>query len=171
MTAATGDAWNWTYTAEQGDPPAGRLLAAIGGIGPLIIRSLRYGVGNQYKPGAPKDTAEPGIGQPPDAAVPYLIQRNNETFRSANARPPTTGKTILAYSSENRMLLVAVQPDGAGPGETHGSLALALAQRGFDSAVFFDGSTSATLMVDGKLEVAPAKVKDDSIDVGVGFHT
>jgi hypothetical protein len=99
-----------------------------------------------------------------------LIQRNNATFQDASKRPPQTGKTILAYCWKRRMLLVAVQPDGASPGQTHTNLAQALAQRGFDSAVFLDGSTSATLVVDGKVEAAPAQVKNDSIDVGIGFY-
>jgi hypothetical protein len=171
MTATTGDAWGWSYRSGQGDPPTGgQTLAAIGGAGPLIISSLQYSIGNVYKPGAPATVSEPAVGPPPASAVPYLIQRNNATFQDASNRPPQTGKTILAYCGQRRMLLVAVQPDGASPGQTHANLAHALAQRGFDSAVFLDGSTSATLVVDGKVEAAPAQVKNDSIDVGIGFH-
>ena len=92
------------------------------------------------------------------------------TFSGARKRPPQTGKTIVAYCRQRRMLLVAVQPDGDSPGQTHTNFAQTLARRGFDSAVFLDGSTSDALVVDGKVEAAPAQVKNDSIDVGIGFY-
>jgi hypothetical protein len=159
------------FVADKGDPPVTpSTIAAIGGVGPLIAGAMTYGIGNLYKPGAPSGVNEPATGQPPAPAMPYLIQRNNETFRDASARPPETGKTIVAYCSQKKMLLVAVQPNGAAPGQTHSALASTLAQRGFDSAVFFDGSDSATLVVDGKLEVTPGARKNDSIDVGIGFY-
>jgi hypothetical protein len=159
------------YGAFKGDPPATTsTLAAIGGIGPLIVGHLPYGIGNKYKAGAPASVDEPAAGEPPRAAMPYMIQRNNETFKAANARPPETGKTILAYCVQKNMLLVAVQPDGVGPGQSHEQLAFDLAQRGFESAVFLDGSDSATLVVDGKLVVTPGSQKNNSIDVGIGFY-
>ncbi len=171
MMVPTGDAWSWTYAAGKGDPPTGGgVLAAIGGVGPLIVGALRYGIGNLYKPGAPPDVSEPPTGQPPDAVMPYLIQRSNATFAAANILSPETGKTILAYCSQMRTLLVAVQPHGVGPGQTHDRLAMALAQRGFESAVFLDGSDSATLVVDGEVLVKPGDRKNDSIDVGIGFY-
>jgi hypothetical protein len=170
VTAPTGDAWNWTFRADAGDPPAqASTIAAVGGAGPLIISALRYGTGNDYRPGAPPKTDEPLTGQPPAAAMPYLIQRNNNTFRDVDGRPPGTGKTIVAYCSQKRALLIAVQADGEGPGQRHSALASVLAQRGFDAAVFYDGSDSATLAVDGKVIVRPGQRKDDTIDVGIGF--
>jgi hypothetical protein len=180
LSVITGDAWGWYYVADKGDPPEGaRTLAAIGGVGPMIagaytfgtssINTLNYGVGNAYRPGAPAGVPEPTTGQPPPVTKPYLLQRNNETFRSASQRSPETGKTILAYCSLTRMLLVAVQPHGAKPGQTHANLVSVLADRGFDAVIFMDGSDSSTLVVRGSVIVAPGERKDDSIDVGVGF--
>jgi hypothetical protein len=180
VAATTMDPWRWTYAAEQGDPPANKTtMAAIGGLGPLIAgamkygtcsnNTLTYGIGNLYRSGAPAGVFEPPTGQPPPAAMPYLIQRNNATFVAASQRAPETGKTIVAYCSVKRTLLVAVQKDGLAPGQTHASLTASLAQRGFDAAVFMDGSDSATLLVGGSVIVAPGNKKNSSIDVGVGF--
>lgn len=142
----------------------------MGGAGPLIVGNRVYGVRNTYRPGAPKGVNEPATGQPPPPAMEYLIQRSNATFLSANGLPPSTGKTIVAYCRAKRMLLVAVQPHGSGPGQTHSTLAFALAQRGFESAVFYDGSDSATLIVDGGIVVRPGNRKNNTIDVGLGFY-
>ncbi len=181
ISVFTGDAWNWTFAAEQGDPPAEKTtLAAIGGVGPLIAgamtygacseHTLKYGTGNRYRPGAPPGVLEPDAGEPPAAARPFLIQRNNETFKDASRRPPQTGKTILAYCSAKRMLLVAVQENGVLPGQTHSDLVEGLARQGFDAAVFLDGSDSATLVMGGTHVIKPGERKDNSMDVGVGFY-
>jgi Phosphodiester glycosidase len=166
-----GDAWPWIYSAGKGDPPAlPATIAAIGGVGPLIVGTLPYGVGNKYKPGAPPGISEPATGEPPPEARPYMIQRNNATFVDANSKPPETGKTILAYSSAKRTILVIVQEHGSRPGTTHEAVANTLAQQGFDAAIFMDGSDSATLVVDGTVRVTPGQRKNDTIDVGVGFR-
>jgi hypothetical protein len=53
MAAPMSDAWGWTYASGQGNPPTGgQVLAAIGGLGPLIISTLQYGSGNVYRSGA-----------------------------------------------------------------------------------------------------------------------
>lgn len=164
------DAWAWTYSAGQGDPPAGAAtLAAIGGLGPMIVGSLPYGRENAYKMGAAPTVSEPTTGEPPPEARPYMIQRSNKMFASANSKVPETGKTLVAYCSAKRTLLIIVQQHGASPGTTFAAIATTLAKQGFDSAVFMDGSDSATLMVDGALVIAPGARKDETIDVGVGF--
>ena len=159
----------WIYTAGKGDPPAEKsTLGAIGGLGPLLISNLRYGVGNKYSC-APPGVNEPETGEPSKAAMPCLIQRNNETFKSANAHDDETGKTILAFNPVTLMLLVLVQQHGASPGRSLQQIAFDLYGRGFQSAVFLDGSDSATMVVDGKIVISPGKRKNNSIDVGVGF--
>ncbi len=171
LISPTPDQWAWTYAAGKGNPPAQQTtLAAIGGVGPLIVGALPFGTIDRYRPGAPPGTVEPLIGEPPPPARPYLIQRSNRTFQDVNSRPPATGKTIIAYCAVKRTLLVAVQPHGASPGQTHESITSALAQQGFEVAVFFDGSDSATLVFDGKLVVAPGDRKNRTIDIGVGFR-
>ena len=113
----------WTCKAGKGDPPvAVSTLAAIGGVGPLIVGSLPYGSGNLYKPGAPAGLPEPKTGEPPPETMPYMIQRNNATFVDASGKPPQTAKTILAYCSAKGAMLVAVQQHGEAPGETHAQI-------------------------------------------------
>jgi hypothetical protein len=171
LVVRSKDPYAWSYAAGKGDPPTGAsALAAVGNVGPLIIGDLQYGVGNIYRSGAPPGTSEPLTGEPPEAAKTYMIQRNNETFRSASARPPDTGKTILAYCSAKRVVLVAVQQDGRGPGQTHAELANMLALLGFDFAVFLDGSDSSTLVYQGQIVIAPGTHKNATIDVGIGFY-
>jgi hypothetical protein len=159
----------WVYTAGKGDPPAEKsTLAALGGIGPLLIGQLRYGVGNLYSGCAP-GVGQPATGEPPQAAMACLIQRNNETFRSANEHPDETGKVILAFNPVMLKLLVVVQQHGVTPGRSLQQIAFDLYNRGFQSGVFLDGSDSATMVVDGKVVIAPGDRKNNSIDVGVGF--
>ncbi len=166
----TKDAWPWTFAAGKGDPPGGPTVpAAIGGVEPLIVNTLPFGSENRYKQGAPPKLPEPLRGEPPPESRAYLIQRSNAAFQSASALPPTTGKTILAYCTAKRTLLIAVQQHGAGPGQTHSAITDALAQQGFEVAVFLDGSDSATMFVDGSLVVTPGDRKNETIDVGVGF--
>jgi len=159
------------YAAGKGDPPKDdkRLVAAIGGLGPLIVSDLPYGVGNKYKPGAPAGVDEPADGEPSDAAKKYMIQRNNKTFIAQNDHSADTGKAVLAYCVKKDRLLVGLQEDGATPGMKISELALDLVNRGFDEAVFLDGSDSATLVVDGKMVVTPGGYKDHVTVVGVGF--
>jgi hypothetical protein len=158
------------FVAHKGDPLANStVLAAIGGLGPLIVEDLAYGDGNKYSLGAPPDVDEPLRGEPSDAAKRYMIQRNNNTFIAQNDHSPETGKAVLAYNIEHDRLLVGLQADQDTPGIKIAQLALDLSNLGFDDAVFLDGSNSATLMVDGKVVVAPADYKDNSIVVGVGF--
>jgi hypothetical protein len=158
------------FIGGKGDPPKeSRVVAAIGGLGPLIVEDLPYGVGNKYKPGAPASVEEPAEGEPSKIAKRYMIQRNNKTFIKQNEHSAETGKAILAYCVERERLLVALQENGATPGMKVSGLALGLANLGFDDAVFLDGSDSATLMVDGKMVVTPGERKDNAIVVGVGF--
>jgi hypothetical protein len=159
------------FIGGKGDPPKeSRVVAAMGGLGPIIVEDLPYGVGNKYKPGAPAGVEEPAEGEPSKIAKRYMIQRNNKTFIAQNNHSEETGKAVLAYSVERNRLLVGLQEDGATPGMKVSTLALDLSNLGFDDAVFLDGSDSATLMVDGKLVVSPGAYKDHAIVVGVGFY-
>jgi hypothetical protein len=169
LSAPTADVWPWIYAAGAGDPPT-KASAAIGGAGPIIIKGLPYGVDNKYRPDTPSAIRRHIVDEPPPSALHHLIQRNNNMFKSLDGKPPETGKSILAYSSTKRMLMVAVQQHGMKPGQTLTYLASLLAHRGFDFAVFMDGSDSATLVLHGKIIVAPSRYKNGEIDVGIGFY-
>lgn len=166
VKAAAPSGIGWTYRVGFGDPPAG-VLAAVGGLGPLLWDGLRYGAGNLYSAG----TIGPVSGEPPAFLRSKLIQRNNENFRSANSRPPATGKTVIASHTAKQKLLVAVQPHALAPGQTYAWIAGRLVDLGFDQGVFLDGSDSALLMLDGKLVIRPGEDKDESNTLGVGFGT
>jgi hypothetical protein len=166
------DSFPWAYTADKGDPPITKATAAaLGGLGPMIISKLPFGIANKYRPGAPPGTVEPAVGEPPPAAKSYMVQRSNATFASVSKRSPDTGKAIVAYCFAKRALLIAVQKDKESPGQTHSVVADALASQGFDTAVFMDGSDSATMMLDGKIIVAPGDLKNATIEVGLGFRS
>jgi len=157
-----------TFETDFGDPlPGSGMHAAIGGLGPLVVGGLRYGSGNRYRAGAPPSA--PVTGRPGPAARPYLVQRNNNTFVSAESRATPTGKTILASCTAEHKILVAVQEDGISPGVTYTALRDTLARLGFDHAVFLDGSDSSTMMVSGGWVVRAAENKDETNVVGVGF--
>jgi len=156
-----------TYTTGFGDPQPTGGLTAIGGVGPLIIGGLHYGIGNRYKSGAP--AGAPAAGAPSAAAQPFLTQRNNNTFKASENLNPATGKTILASCTAKQMLLVGVQEHGATPGIRHSQIRDRLAALGFDHAVFLDGSDSSMMMVKGTWVVRPGSNKDETNVVGVGF--
>lgn len=157
----------WYFKAGRGNPPTGTgTIAAIGGLGPLIITSLPFGAGNLYRPGH----QGPATGEPGPAQSRYLVQRNNETFRSADSRPASTGKPILAYSAQSDALLVGVQQHGLGPRQSYRYIAQALAGNGFSDAIFLDGSDSAMMWFGGRFEVMPGDDKDETITVGLGFR-
>ena len=70
-------------------------------------------------------------------ALPDPPEQQPFKFKSADGHPIETGKTILAYCSWKRTLLVAIQEDGATPGVTYSTPATALTQRNFDAALCF----------------------------------
>jgi hypothetical protein len=155
-----------TYEASAGNPPIdGSILAAVGGLGPMIIGALSFGIGNVYRP----LSSGPSVGDPGVSSLPNLIQRNNETFRSAESRPAATGKTIIASSSLFRKLIIAVQEHGFGTGQSYRYIASSLLTNGFEHAVFLDGSDSATLMVDGVFHITPGEDKSETNTLGIGF--
>lgn len=181
-----------------GDPPlAPTTICAVGGVGPMIIGALPYGGNNAYR-GLPagldpfdrsnlthlraagtdwKDELyidhdghrAPLLGAPDPLYAPMLVQRSNATLASHDQGPPEKGKTILAYHGARRILMVAVQPNGATGGRKLVDIAHDLAGLGFDNAVFLDGSTSASMAVDGSIEALPTAGKNETIPFGLAF--
>lgn len=155
------------YQFDQGDPTTAGMRSAIGGLGPLIIKGLKYGNGNQYRPG----TTGPATGPPPAGAAANLTQRNNKTYIAAARFPDTGGKVVIAYNSARARILVVVHPDGAKPGISLDALRDKLAGVGVDNAVFLDGGSSVLLNVGGAWHARPATYKDRTNTIGVGFTT
>ena len=155
----------WHFVAGKGDPPLKGTICALGGVGPLIVHDLPYGLTNSYA----KGFAGPGKGNPGIMLAGALTRRSNATLASVEAKPATTGKTILAYSARHGALLVGVQPHGYSPGQSYVDVADALVLNHFSDAVFLDGSDSSFFVLDGTLEAEPGENKDETMTVGLGF--
>lgn len=138
---------------------------------PLIIDGLPYGEINRYNGvylGAPL-TGDPG----PFAGM--LTQKSNLTFSSFMNKYETggyfgTGKVIVAYNSQTGTFKVAVQPDDAASGRSMSAIRDSLIRQGYDNAVAFDGSSSATLVTPSGTIVSPAAYKNNTIGTGIGFR-
>jgi len=154
---------NNTVIFGQGDPPADADFAVGGGI-PLIINGLKYGASNIYSKGAPAGL--PLVGDPGAENRKYLLQRSNGGY--PNQDNNKVGKSILAYSSTKKSTMLVVQQNDVN-GMTLTQIRDELASKGYDNAISFDGSSSATLVKDDKTLVTPAGYKDNSIPSGVQF--
>lgn len=153
----------------MGDPPTGRGGAdtALGGLGPIIISGLKYGVGNAYRAGVA--TGAPSTGPVPAMYQPFLVQRNNNTYAALQARGAAVGKVVVATQIRDAWLLVLVQRDGATSRMSLDTLRDKLVAIGCDNAVFGDGSDSVLLVVGGRTMVAQGDDKEEATTVGLGF--
>lgn len=151
------------YEFGPGDPPA-NATQAVGGVGPMIINGLRYGVGNVCQ-----SMACPDSGPVPSEMQGDLIQRNNLTYADQQSRPNTTGKAIIAANTNEAKLLVIVQRDGA-TGISFDDLNNTLVSIGCDNAVFLDGSDSAMLHANGVFHVRPGSDKNETNTIGIAFY-
>lgn len=162
---ATPDPSNqWHF--GQGNPPAHADLA-FGGAIPVIIGGLPYGVGNQYKPGAPAGL--PATGDPGEKNRQFLKQRNNNGFADQEKRGDKLGKTIMAIERESNLLILVVQQQGE-KGMLLSEIRDTLMMLGVDDALSWDGSDSATLVTDDAIRVKPGDGKNNSIPDGIGFR-
>ncbi|HET9056450.1 MAG TPA: RHS repeat-associated core domain-containing protein, partial [Chitinophagaceae bacterium] len=167
------DAKTKKWSAGQGDAPTNSAVAFGGGI-PIIINGLSYGEKNVYSSGAPADlpiTGDPGAGN-----SKYLLQRSNSGYTQQNNK--SLGKSIVAFNSKTSDFLIITQEDGI-QGMSLDEIRDYVKGLGFDNALSFDGSTSATLVSNystirqggytPQTIVAPTSRKDNSIPVGATF--
>jgi exopolysaccharide biosynthesis protein len=152
------------YTFGKGDPPF-KSARGVGGLGPIIIDGLPYGVGNLCK----RPAKCPPSGPIPSSADGYVQQRNNLTYADQQSRDPSTGKAILATNKTEGRILVIVQPHGTN-GTTFDDIKASLMILGCDNAVFLDGSDSAMLWNKGHPEVSQAPNKDETNTVALAFY-
>jgi hypothetical protein len=154
----------------KGNPPVSGSAGAdtaVGGLGPIIIGGLRYGVGNRYRAGVP--TGAPSTGPVPSTLRPYLVQRNNNTYAALQSRGAAVGKVVVAINRTLNMLLVLVQEDGGASGMSLNTLRNKLVAIGCDDAVFGDGSDSVMLTVGGNTMIALGNNKEEATTIGLGF--
>jgi hypothetical protein len=84
-------------------------------------------------------------------------------------RPATQGKAVYGLCRAEQVVFLLVQRD-SGNGLTVPNLIRRLTSMGVEDAMMGDGSDSATLLVDGTVEVQPGRVKNNSIPVGPMFR-
>jgi hypothetical protein len=152
------------YAFGQGDPPFSA-SRAMGGLTPIIINGLPYGVGNHCK--LPKNCPPRGpvAGAPPG----YVLQRNNDTYADLQSRAPAVGKVFLATNKSEGKILVAVQPHGTN-GTTYDAVKGSFLALGCDNAVAMDGSDSAMLWTKGYPEVQQGANKDETNTMALAFY-
>ena len=155
------------YNFGFGDPPTSA-FSALGGLGPIIINKLKYGINNQYKSGVPGGA--PPVGPPGPVYEPYLVQRSNATYAAMAAKGARVGKVAIALSRDYDILLVLVQPDGAPSGISLDGMRNKLVSVGTDDAVFMDGSDSAMLVHNGVFLVSQGDNKDETNTIGFAVH-
>lgn len=151
-----------------GNPPHGAISAFGGGV-PMIVNGLKYGSTNLYEPGV----TSPLTGDPGKSSS-ALLQRSNSGFAVIESKYEqggnfSMGKVIIGYSSKSDAFALVVQADGAKVGMSMSAIRDRLYSAGFDNALAFDGSSSATLIRNNAIQVKPAIYKNGSIDVGIGF--
>ena len=154
------------YTFGQGDPPR-ESDAALGGLGPLIINRLKFGIGNLYHSGVP--AGAPHTGEPGPRHRPFLAQRNNNTYVDFAAMGDRRGKVVLAIARAAQKILVLVQPEDTPTGISLDNLRDKLASVGVDDAVFMDGGNSALLVINNRFHVHMDDDKNELCTIGLGF--
>ncbi len=135
---------------------------AVGGGIPILINGLKYGSVNVYKPGAPENL--PATGDVNDADMRYLLQKSSSGYAIQNNE--YVGKSIFAYNSKTGKIMLIVQEDGQ-KGMTLDQIRDNLIKQGYDNAISFDGSNSATLVQDQQTLVTPGLKKNATIPSGI----
>lgn len=154
------------FSSGQGDPPL-TSCAAVGGLAPIVVDALPYGIINTYAAGVPAGAPLKGDVDP--KYQKYLLQKSNAMFTDLLGRGSSVGKAAVGYSSSKQKLLLVVQGDGDDGGIDVERVRNLFLIESVDNAVFMDCSNSVTLWYDGKFEVKPSRHKDEYLDVAVGF--
>lgn len=140
--------------------------AAIGGAGPIIINNRPYAGTNIYDPTA--SSGAPVTGEPKSPHDKHLVYRGNLTYKALNSADARIGKVIIAHSKVNNFLCIIVQSHGkvVRPLDDIRNFLRVLK---FENAIFFDGSDSAMLMVNGSFAIRAASNKNETNITGIGF--
>ena len=152
------------YDFGEGNPPQVG-MSGVGGVGPIIINGLPYGVGNRCQLPA---TCAP-TGPIPAKYADSVAQRNNATYAAQQGKSTSTGKTIVATNKNAGKLLIMVQPNGK-TGLSFDAVKAGLMAAGCDNAIFLDGSDSSMLNAGGILEVPPGAHKNETNTIGLAFY-
>lgn len=154
------------WEAGFGDVPKDAIWG-IGGATPLIVEGLKFGETNIFKADAPERVTKVGrSGWIDPSDWKYLEQKSNGVYVGQNSS--MVGKTILGINSKTNEFIIVSQQDDK-QGYTLDQIRDRLAKQGYNNVVAFDGSTSSTLVENGKPLVSPDKRKNNTITSGVNL--
>jgi len=155
-----------SWTTGFGDVPKDATFGVGGGTS-IVINGLNFGTENVFTVDAPdrvKKIGAKGWVDPNDWK--YLKQKSNGVYSEQNNE--TTGKTIIGFNSKNNEWIIVSQQDGK-DGFTLDQIRDRLVQQGYNNILAFDGSTSSTLVENGKTLVSPDKRKNSTIPSGLNL--
>lgn len=144
-----------SFGVAKGDPSGVKAPATynegLGALIPLVEANIPFG------PTEMKDTTG------------AIVRRASNAVSTWLAFPDTRGKVVYAVHRPTQTVLLLVQAEGE-RGLDIASLIGRLVSMGVDDAAMGDGSDSATLLVDRRIECDPGWIKNQSIPDGVSFR-
>jgi hypothetical protein len=175
-TVVSGRSANKTFNISQskdgvwstgfGDAPQDAKFA-IGGGTPVIINGLKFGEENVFTDNAPEHVKKVGTkGWVDPTNWKYLKQKSNGVYAGQNDKE--TGKSLLGFNSKTHTWIIVSQEDGKN-GFNLDEIRNRLASQGYDNVLAFDGSTSSTLVENGKAKVTPSVRKASTMPSGINL--
>jgi RHS repeat-associated protein len=139
----------------------------VGGGTPIVINGLKFGEKNVFTEDAPervKAIGEKGWIEPADWK--FLKQKSSGVYAGQNDKK--VGKTIVGFNSKNSTWIIVSQQNEK-EGFTLDEIRDRLVSQGYNNVLAFDGSSSSTLVENGKPLVSPDKRKNSTIPSGLNF--
>lgn len=157
---------DYSWHAGQGDVPEKGFYTGIGGLCPLVVNGLKYGIKNLYS----KKLQNPIlIGEPNPQHKPYLIQRSNRKYLDLHGADNKAGRAGLGFD-KNGNLIIIIQQHGAGGQVSYDGFRDMFISFGCISALSVDGSDSVFLWHDKKFQFKAAEDKDETQIIGIGIR-
>ena len=155
-----------SWSTGYGDVPKDAKFG-VGGGTPIVINGLNFGSENVFVDNAPENVKKIGVkGWVDPADWKYLKQKSNGVYAGQN--DATVGKTILGFNSKTNEFIIVSQQNGK-EGFTLDQIRNRLVGQGYNNVLAFDGSTSSTLVENGKALVSPDKRKNSTIPSGLNL--
>jgi hypothetical protein len=160
--------WDFGY----GNLPPSGFRVGVGGLCPLVINGLKYGVGNKYSKGVP--TGAPPVGDPGQKYKNFLVQRNNNKFAALQKESHGVGKSGFGVTQDGTVFVI-VQAH-AKPGIPFQRFRDIFVTLNCGNAMACDGSDSVFMYrreMDGKVvfKCSPGFLKNASMSVALGFKS
>ena len=155
-----------SWSTGYGDVPKDATFG-VGGGTPMVINGLNFGSENVFTDDAPDRVKKIGAkGWVDPADWKYLKQKSNGVYAGQN--DATVGKTILGFNSKTHEWIIVSQENGK-EGFTLDQIRDRLVGQGCNNVLAFDGSTSSTLVENGKTLVSPDQRKNSTIPSGLNL--